>query len=476
MKYRAYADLYQDLVQQKTTCLAVVEGYLERIAATQDLNIYLDVYAEEARARARAVDAKIAAGTAGKLAGLVIGLKDVIAYTDHGLQGSSRILDGFVSQFSSTATERLLAEDAIIIGRQNCDEFAMGSSNENSAFGPVRNPIDPTRVPGGSSGGSAAAVAADTCMVALGSDTGGSVRQPAAFCGIYGLKPSYARISRHGLVAYASSFDSIGILAHCPEDIALTLQVIAGADDFDSTVAFDPVPDYPALLAQPNDKKYRIAYINQTIDSPGLQPEIRQNFEAHLEALRAEGHQVTPVDFDLLDYILPTYYILTTAEASTNLSRYDGIRYGYRSPQSHDLETLYKRTRTEGFGQEVKRRIMLGTFVLSASYYDAYFTKAQKVRRLIQEKTLSIFQDHDFILCPTTPTTAFEIGKYEGETVELYLADLYTVQASICGTPAISVPSGKDSQGLPIGLQVMGNAFTEVDILQFAHTLRSLRI
>ncbi|MEM6298361.1 MAG: Asp-tRNA(Asn)/Glu-tRNA(Gln) amidotransferase subunit GatA [Bacteroidota bacterium] len=469
MNYTSFPTLRQDLNAGKTTCSELVEYYLNQIEASKDLNLYLEVYAEEARKHAAAVDQKIKEGTAGRLAGMVVGLKDVICHADHGLQGASKILDGFVSQFSATVTERLLAEDAIIIGRQNCDEFAMGSSNENSAFGVAKNPVDPARVPGGSSGASAAAVAANTCMVSLGSDTGGSVRQPAAFCGTYGLKPTYSRISRHGLIAYASSFDSIGIMAHSAEDVALVLEIIAGADEFDSTVSQQPVPAY--TKAKPKEK-YRVAYIAETIDHEGLQPEIKAAFDQKLESLKAAGHTVEAVNFDLLDFILPTYYILTTAEASTNLSRYDGIRYGYRSPEAVDLEQVYKMTRTEGFGAEVKRRIMLGTFVLSADYYDAYFTKAQKVRRLIRERTLEIFKDYDFILCPTTPTTAFEIGKYEGETVELYLADLYTVQASICGTPAMSVPMGTDEKGLPMGLQIMGDAFSEGEILAFSEVLR----
>lgn len=471
MKYSNYADLRHDLEQQKTSCQEVVAHYLNKIEETRELNIYLDVYADEARERAKEIDQKISQGKAGKLAGMVVGLKDVICYADHGLQASSKILDRFVAQFSATVTERLLAEDAIIIGRQSCDEFAMGSSNENTPFGAVKNPVDPERVPGGSSGASAAAVAAETCLVSLGSDTGGSVRQPAAFCGVYGLKPTYSRISRHGLIAYASSFDSIGVLANSPSDVALTLEVIAGADDFDSTVSQKEVPAYSKAL-EPK-KNYRIAYIAETIESPGLQPEIKTAFHAQLESLRSAGHSVEEVHFDLLDYILPTYYILTTAEASTNLSRYDGIRYGYRTEDAENLEEVYKKSRTEGFGPEVKRRIMLGTFVLSADYHDAYFTKAQRVRRLIREKTLKILDNYDFILCPTTPTTAFKIGQYAGETIELYLADLYTVQASLCGTPAISVPMGSDQNGLPMGLQIMGNAFAEAEILAFAQMLKT---
>lgn len=448
----------------------MVEDYLERIEANKQLNAFLEVYEQEARAQAKKVDEKIKQGTAGRLAGMVIGLKDVLCHKDHGLQASSCILDGFISQFNGTAVERLLKEDAIIIGRQNCDEFAMGSSNENSAFGPVKNAADESRVPGGSSGGSAVAVQADLCRVALGSDTGGSVRQPAAFTGIYGLKPTYGRISRHGLVAYASSFDAIGIFAKNVEDCALVLEVIAGPDDYDSTVARREVPAYSRELSLP-DKPLRIAYISNTLEAEGLHTEIREATLKKINGLKKKGHQVEAVDFSLLDYVLPAYYILTTAEASSNLSRFDGVKYGYRSPNAVDLESLYKRTRSEGFGAEVKRRIMLGTFVLSASYYDAYYTKAQKVRRLIKEATDALLQEYDFLLMPTTPSVAFRLGEHTSDPLEMYLADLYTVQASLCGLPAISVPNGTDTEGMPIGLQLVGSAFSEANLLAFSKYL-----
>jgi aspartyl-tRNA(Asn)/glutamyl-tRNA(Gln) amidotransferase subunit A len=400
-----------------------------------------------------------------------VGLKDVFAFENHPLQASSKILDGFISQYSATAVQRLLDEDAIIIGRQNCDEFAMGSSNENSAFGPVRNAIDLERVPGGSSGGSAVAVMADMCQVSIGSDTGGSVRQPAAFCGVVGLKPTYSRISRHGLVAYGSSFDCVGVFSKNLSDVALVLEVIAGAD---STVSRRSVPNYLDEIDAESNKKYRIAFIRETMESPALQPEIRQVLENKIDQLRRAGHTVEAIDFPLLEYILPTYYILATAEASSNLSRFDGVRYGFRSAQTKDLASLYKKSRAEGFGKEVQRRILLGTFVLSSSYYDAYYTKAQKARRLIRDKTKEIFSEHDFIIMPTTPTTAFKIGAMSDNPLEMYLADLFSVQANVAGIPAISLPAGTDKQGLPIGIQVMADDFDESGLFQISKVLLSL--
>jgi aspartyl-tRNA(Asn)/glutamyl-tRNA(Gln) amidotransferase subunit A len=307
----------------------------------------------------------------------------------------------------------------------------------------------------------------------LGSDTGGSVRQPAAFCGIIGLKPTYSRISRYGLVAFGSSFDSIGIFSKSIEDIALVLEVIAGADEYDSTVSQKPVPSYSTELALAKDKKYKIAYINE-IESPALQHEIRENISKKIKALKANGHTVEPVEFPLMDYILPTYYVLTTAEASSNLSRYDGVRYGYRSPNTNDLQSLYKKTRSEAFGKEVQRRILLGTFVLSANYYDAYYSKAQKVRRIIREKTKTLLEKYDFILMPTTPTTAFKLGEHTDNPVEMYLADLFSVQANVVGVPGISVPCGVDDSGLPIGLQVIANDFEESKLFQFSKLLTTI--
>lgn len=471
--YSSFEAIKKALQNRETTCSQLVAGYLDRIEKGKHLNAFLEVYAAEALAKAREVDSKLEAGTAGRLAGMVIGLKDVICHEGHGLQAGSKILRGFVSQFSATAVEKLLAEDAIIIGRQNCDEFAMGSSSENSAFGPVRNPVDPTRVPGGSSGGSAVAVAADMCLVSLGSDTGGSVRQPAAFCGVVGVKPTYSRISRHGLIAYASSFDTIGTLSKNIEDAALVLEIIAGPDNFDATVSHEPVPDYTDFLKEA-PKRMKIGYLKEAMQSEGVAKDIQANFREVVNWLKTEGHEVEEFEFTYLDYILPTYYILTTAEASTNLSRFDGVRYGYRSPNARDIESLFKHSRSEGFGYEVKRRILLGTFVLSASYYDAYFTKAQKVRRLIQNQTHALLNQFDFLISPTTPTTAFEIGKIgENNILEMYLADLFTVQASVAGIPALSVPTGFGNNGMPIGTQVMGPAFEEGKLLAMGHYLQN---
>ncbi len=472
-KYTHFREIQKDLKRGALTCVEVVRQHLSVIHAKAHLNAFLSVFSDEALVRAAKIDQKISTGTAGKLAGLVVGLKDVLAYEDHQLQGGSKILDGFISQFNATAVQRLLDEDAIIIGRLNCDEFAMGSSNENSAFGPVLNDIDNTRVPGGSSGGSAVAVMADMCKVSLGSDTGGSVRQPASFCGVIGLKPTYSRISRHGLMAYGSSFDCIGILSKSLEDIALVLEVIAGADDYDSTVSRKPVPQYTKVLQALNTKKYKVAYIRETVESDAIQREIKEAIKEKIEMLKSEGHEVEAIDFPLIEYILPTYYILATAEASSNLSRYDGVRYGYRSPNTQDLQSMYKKTRSEAFGKEVQRRILLGTFVLSASYYDAYYTKAQKVRRMIRDKTKEVFKTHDFILMPTAPTTAFKLGEHLDNPVAMYLADLYSVQANVAGVPGISVPCGKDNKGLPIGLQLIADDFEEAELLRFSEVVMS---
>ena len=451
----------------------MVSYYLDRIENHKDLNIYLEVFSEEAQTQAQKVDLKLQQGTAGRLAGMVIALKDNICYQGHRVSASSKILEGFESLYSATVVERLLAEDAIIIGRLNCDEFAMGSSNENSAYGPVKNPHNLNKVAGGSSGGSAAAVAADLCQVALGSDTGGSIRQPAAFCGVVGLKPTYARVSRFGLIAYASSFDQIGPLTKSIEDAAVVTEIIAGKDENDSTSSSVSVSNYSNL--EGSVEKKHIAYFKEYIDTPGLDPEIKENFLQLIESLRAEGHTVEEQSFSHLDVIIPTYYILTTAEASSNLARFDGVHFGYRSPNAHDLESTYKMSRTEGFGEEVKLRIMLGTFVLSSGYYDAYYTKAQKVRRLIQERTKAVFEQFEFILMPTTPNTAFDIGLKNEDPTIAYLEDIYTVHANLAGVPAISLPLWKSKNNMPIGIQLMASAFKEQDLLTFSHDLMKFK-
>lgn len=464
--YPSYRFLRQDLQNGSLSCKEVVHNFLDNIRKKSHLNAFLSVYDTEALQQAETIDQKIKQGRAGKLAGLVVSLKDVLSYKDHPLQAASNILNGYIATYTASAIQRLIDEDAIIIGRTNCDEFGMGSSNENSAFGPVLNDADNTRVPGGSSGGSAVSVQAGLCHIAIGSDTGGSVRQPAAFCGLVGLKPTYSRISRYGLIAYASSFDCIGIIGKSIEDVALVLEVMAGADEYDSTVSTKPVPRYSQEIE--NSGTFKIAYIRETIESSGLQSDIKENIVSVLNQCRADGHTVEAISFPLLEYCLPTYYILATAEASSNLSRFDGVRYGYRSPHTTDLQSLYKKTRTEGFGKEVQRRILLGTFTLSASYYDAYYTKAQKVRSLIREKTKEILSEYDFLVMPTAPTTAFKIGEHTKDPIEMYLGDLYSVQANVAGVPAISVPCGIDSDGLPIGLQIIANDFEEPKLFQFA--------
>jgi aspartyl-tRNA(Asn)/glutamyl-tRNA(Gln) amidotransferase subunit A len=453
-----------------------VHFYAAAIRNAASLNAYLEVYEQEALQRAAELDRQRASGRpTGKLHGVIVGLKDVICYKGHQVSAASHILEGFTAVYSATATEKLLAEGAIIIGRQNCDEFAMGSSNENSAFGPVKNAIDNTRVPGGSSGGSAVGVQAGLCMISLGSDTGGSVRQPADFCGIVGLKPTYGRVSRYGLIAYASSFDQVGIFANTVEDAALALEVIAGADGFDSTVSAQPVPVYSEALSGETGKKYRLAYFRESLEHPGLDPAIKTATESFIKKITAAGHTVEPVDFELLEYVVPTYYVLTTAEASSNLSRYDGVKYGYRAKgDDKDLTELYKATRSQGFGKEVQRRIMLGTFVLSAGYFDAYFTKAQQVRRILSDRTKVIFEQYDAIISPTVPSPAFKLNEKSNDPVEMFLADIYTVFANLVGIPGISIPLFQHSNGMPFGLQVMTSHFDEVSLLQVSKEMVAL--
>jgi aspartyl-tRNA(Asn)/glutamyl-tRNA(Gln) amidotransferase subunit A len=472
-EFSSIEQYHAQLQEEGITCLQAVEYYLQKIKTTNHLNAFIEVYADEALQKAKELDKKRKAGRVfGKLHGVVIGLKDVICYKDHKISASSNILKNFTSIYSATAVERLLAEEAIIIGNLNCDEFAMGSTNENSAYGKVLNALDETRVPGGSSGGPAVAIQAGLCMISLGSDTGGSVRQPADFCGIIGLKPTYGRISRYGLIAYASSFDQIGIFGNNIRDVATVLEVMAGADVYDSTVSQKEVVKYSAHLSNNLQQKYRFAYFDEALNHPSLNSEIASAIKNKIEELKKGGHEVKAVEFELLDYIVPAYYVLTTAEASSNLSRYDGVKYGYRSPEPDlELTEFYKQTRSAGFGKEVKRRIMLGTFVLSAGYYDAYFTRAQKVRKLLFDKIQLIFKDFDFILLPTSPTTAFKTGEKMGDPIAMYLADIYTVMANLVGIPAISLPLFWHSNGMPFGLQVMANRFNELSLLQVSNRL-----
>tara|TARA_B100001109_G_scaffold253443_1_gene251212 strand:+ start:293 stop:1585 length:1293 start_codon:yes stop_codon:yes gene_type:complete len=427
------------------------------------------VFERSALDASKKVDEKIKKGTQGKLAGMVVAIKDNICYKNHKISASSKILTGFESLYSATVIEKLLKADAIIIGRLNCDEFAMGSANENSIYGPVLNPHNNNKVAGGSSGGSAAAVAAGLCLVALGSDTGGSIRQPASFCGVVGLKPTYSRVSRHGLIAYASSFDQIGPLTNNIDDAGLVLEVIAGKDDFDATVSNNPIGKYNKHKYKDSPKK--IAYIEETLSHALLDKEVKSLFLKKIDKLKQEGHVISSISFPYLDYLVPTYYVLTTAEASSNLSRYDGVRYGYRAESSSDLQEMYFKTRTEGFGDEVKRRIMLGTFVLSAGYNDEYFTKAQKIRRLIYDKTKQIFNDFDFLVSPTSPHTAFDIGVEYTDPIKMYLEDIFTVQANLSGNPAVSVPIGIDSKKLPVGMHIMSSHFNEYNLLYFSKKL-----
>jgi aspartyl-tRNA(Asn)/glutamyl-tRNA(Gln) amidotransferase subunit A len=463
------AAYHRSLGDQPDGCSQAVAHYLARIEAHRHLNAFLEVYADEAMSRAKALDEKRRSGQVpGKLHGVVIALKDVISYKGHTLSAGSKMLEGYASVYDATVVGKLLAEDAIIIGRNNCDEFAMGSSNENSAYGKVLNARGEGRVPGGSSGGSAVAVQAGLCMVSLGSDTGGSVRQPADFCGVVGLKPSYGSVSRYGLIAYASSFDVIGVFGHTVPDVALVFGVIAGEDEFDSTVRRGQW-----MVPPPADgKRYRIAYFKEALSHPGLDPEIRDTILERLDRWRSAGHTVSAIDFELLDYIVPAYYVLTTAEASSNLARFDGVRYGHRTKSNNlELTEFYKRTRSEGFGKEVKRRILLGTFVLSAGYYDAYFTKAQRVRRLLVERTELIFKDYDVIVLPTAPTTAFPIGEKMSDPIAMYLADIYTVYANLTGIPGISLPLFGHTNGMPFGIQAMTTRFNELSLLQFSHQM-----
>jgi len=463
------------LTQGKSSCVEAVRHYLSEIEKSKHLNAFVHVFADEAIQKATALDEKRKAGNViGKLHGIIIAIKDVICYKDHPLTAASGILKNFTSLYSATAVKKLLQEEAIIIGVCNCDEFAMGSTNENSVYGNVLNAMDETRVPGGSSGGSAVAVQAGLCMISFGSDTGGSVRQPADFCGIIGLKPTYGRISRYGLIAYASSFDQIGVFANNIEDASKVLETIAGADEYDSTVSQKPVEKYSEALKE--DKKFRFAYFKETLEHPSLDNEIANGINKLIEQIKDDGHEVTALSFEYLDYIVPAYYILTTAEASSNLSRYDGVRYGYRSSKpSTDLTEFYKHNRSEGFGKEVKRRIMLGTFVLSTGYYDAYFTKAQKVRRKLIEKTELVFSEFDFILMPTSPTIAFKIGEKTDDPIAMYLADIYTVFANLTGIPGISLPLFKHSNGMPFGVQVMAKQFNELSLLQASQQLMELK-
>ncbi|MEM7572768.1 MAG: Asp-tRNA(Asn)/Glu-tRNA(Gln) amidotransferase subunit GatA [Bacteroidota bacterium] len=473
MQYPSISTLQAALTEGEVTTVELVQYYLDQIQETAHLNAYVEVFAEEALQQAREQDTRRqAGGPLGRLAGVIISIKDVLCYADHRVSASSKILEEFVAPYTGTALQRLLDEDAIVIGRTNCDEFAMGSGNENSYYGPSRNAADPTRVPGGSSGGAAVSVQADTCHLAVGSSTGGSVRQPASFCGLYGMKPTYGRVSRYGLIAYGSSFDQIGLLGKCPADLALGFEIMSGADEFDATAPQLPVPAYS--ISKQMDRPARLAYFPQIMEADKLDPALATSLHTAMEQLRSAGHTIEAVEFDLFDYVVPAYYVLTTAEASSNLSRFDGMRYGYRSPKATDLESTYRRSRSEGFGTEVQRRIMLGTFVLSSGYYDAYYTQAQKVRRLISERLRAILDEYDFILMPVSPSLPWAIGEQTDDPVANYLADIYTVLANLAGLPAIAIPTGATTSGLPLGYQLMGKQWGEAELLSFTHQIDSL--
>jgi aspartyl-tRNA(Asn)/glutamyl-tRNA(Gln) amidotransferase subunit A len=470
MSHRLTFDSTRSALESGATTVERVTGdFLDAIEEGKRLNAFLSVFQDQAREEARAVDRKLAAGKGGPLAGMVIAIKDVLCVKGERTTCGSKMLEDFVSLYDATAVARLRAADAVLIGKTNMDEFAMGSSTENSAFGPVRNPVDETKVPGGSSGGSCVAVAAGMAHAALGTDTGGSIRQPAAFCGVVGFKPTYGRVSRYGLVALSSSFDQIGPFANSVRDVARVLRVIAGQDDRDSTSAAVGVPAYEAALT----KDVRGKRIGLPVEAfgEGLAPDIRRAINGCVDLLRAGGAVISDVRLPHSPYNISAYYILMTAEASSNLARYDGARYGHRSEEARDLASMYTRSRSEGFGPETKRRIMLGTYVLSAGYYDAYYRKAQRVRRLIQNDFFEAFRNVDCLLMPTTPTTAFGSGEKIDDPLAMYLSDIYTVSANLAGIPAISVPCGADSQGLPIGVQVLGPQFGEPAILEVADYL-----
>jgi aspartyl-tRNA(Asn)/glutamyl-tRNA(Gln) amidotransferase subunit A len=466
-------DVQKDISSGSTSCIEIVDEYLARIEEYKRLNAFIEVFNREAIERAKEIDQKFANGTQGKLAGLVIGIKDMISYVGHGVSASSKILEGFEAVYNSTVVQRLLDEDAIIIGRLNCDEFAMGASNETSFHGNVLNFADETRVSGGSSGGSAVAVQANLCMASLGTDTGGSIRQPASFCGIYGLKPTYSRVSRYGIISYASSFDQCGPLTNSIEDAALIMEVIAGADGKDAVASKTKVGDYLNELS--TNQNFSIGLLSEPLKSEGMDKEIKDSILSLAETLKLNGNKVEDAHFEYLDYAVPTYYMLVTAEASSNLSRYDGVHFGYRSKNAVDLNTTYTKSRTEGFGEEVRRRIMLGTFVLSAGYYDAYYAKAQKARRLIRDATLKLLEEHDFIMLPTSPTTAFHIGEKIDDPIVMYLADIFTVQASLSGLPALNIPLGIHSNGMPFGVQLIGRKFEEGKLLAIAAKIEKMQ-
>jgi aspartyl-tRNA(Asn)/glutamyl-tRNA(Gln) amidotransferase subunit A len=467
------ANLRESIMRGEVTARAATESALNSAEKLNPkLNAFLELDRDGALNRAAQVDAIDQVDRANlPLAGVPLAVKDNICVRGMQTSCASRILGTYHPPYNATAIERLLAAGAVIIGKTNCDEFAMGSSNENSAFGPVKNPWDISRVPGGSSGGSAAAVAAGIVPLALGSDTGGSVRQPAAFCGVIGLKPTYGRVSRYGLVAFGSSLDQIGVLTRSASDAAAVMQVIAGRDPHDATTADVPVPDYSAELN--SDIKGMRLGVSRVLLGEGLSPEVRAAIEKSIEDYRDLGAEIVDIDLPHAKYAIAVYYIIATAEASSNLARYDGVRYGFRAEDAPALKQMYRKTRDEGFGAEVKRRIMLGTYVLSAGYYDAYYLKAQKVRTLLRQDFTQAFAKCDAVLTPTTPTPAFLFGEKVDDPLAMYLNDIFTVTANLAGVPGISVPCGLSGEGLPIGLQLMGPYWSEARLLRLAHAYQT---
>ncbi|MBD2594793.1 Asp-tRNA(Asn)/Glu-tRNA(Gln) amidotransferase subunit GatA [Nostoc spongiaeforme FACHB-130] len=465
-------ELHEQLVKKERSAVEITQEALDKIQALEPkLHSFLHVTAQQALEQARAVDAKIAAGEEiGLLAGIPIGIKDNMCTKGIPTTCGSRILENFVPPYESTVTQKLLDAGAVTVGKTNLDEFAMGSSTENSAYQVTANPWDVTRVPGGSSGGSAAAVAGGECIVSLGSDTGGSIRQPASFCGVVGLKPTYGLVSRYGLVAYASSLDQIGPFGRSVEDTAILLRAIAGYDSKDSTSLKVDIPDYVASL-KPDFKarrKLRIGVITETFGQ-GLDSVVEAAVTKAIDQLQMLGAEIHTISCPRFRYGLPSYYIIAPSEASANLARYDGVKYGLRTPDADNLLSMYKSTRASGFGTEVKRRIMIGTYALSAGYYDAYYLKAQKVRTLIKQDFENAFKKVDVLITPTAPTTAFKAGEKTTDPLSMYLNDLMTIPVNLAGLPGISVPCGFDDQGLPIGLQIIGNVLREDQILQVAY-------
>jgi aspartyl-tRNA(Asn)/glutamyl-tRNA(Gln) amidotransferase subunit A len=467
------AQLRASILAGDTKAVDLAEQYYSRIATHNPLlNVYLSLTRNRALAQAASVDEAAAKGVSlGPLAGIPNGIKDVLTMQGAPATAGSKILQGYLPPYDATSVRKLEAAGAVLLGKINCDEFAMGSSNENSAYGPVRNPVDTDRVPGGSSGGSAAAVAANLAVATLGTDTGGSIRQPASFCGVVGVLPTYGRVSRYGLIAFASSLDRVGPFAANVRDAAEILGVLAGHDPSDATSSRLPVPNYAADSDQ-DVKGLRIG-IPEEYFAEGLEPEVRAAIESGIDSLRAAGCEIKKISLRHTAYAIPTYYIVATAEASANLARFDGVRFGYRSPRSTNLSSMYRLSREEGFGPEVKRRILLGTYALSAGYYDAYYKKAQQVRRILAEEFLTAFHGVDAIVTPTSPIPAFKLGEKSDDPLAMYLADIYTVTASLAGICGVTVPCGATAAGLPVGMQVLGPHFGESTAFRVARAVEA---